>query len=87
MKNRIVLKFFGAFAVLTLIIVFVLNFFVSLKLSNHFEQKISAELKSNAVLVADILEEDLAEGRLEEIQLNGHRQSPSNASAIRPAVS
>ena len=68
MKNKIVLKFFGAFAVLTLIVVFVLNFFVSLRLSDHFEQKISAELKSNAVLVADILENDLVEGKFEEIQ-------------------
>ena len=68
MKNRLVLKFFGAFAVLTLIVVFVLNFFVSLRLSDHFEQKISAELKSNAVLVADILEKDLVEGKFEEIQ-------------------
>jgi len=68
MKNRIVLKFFGAFAVLTLIVVFVLNFFVSLRLSDHFEQKISAELRSNAVLVADILEKDLVEGKFEEIQ-------------------
>ncbi len=68
MKSRIVLKFFGAFAVLTLIVVFVLNFFVSLRLSDHFEQKISAELKSNAILVADILEKDLVEGKFENIQ-------------------
>jgi two-component system phosphate regulon sensor histidine kinase PhoR len=67
MKNRLVLKFFSAFSVLILIIVFVLNFFVSLRLRDHFEQKISAELKSNAVLVADILEEDLAEDKFEEI--------------------
>ncbi len=68
MKNRIVLKFFGAFAALILIVVFVLTFFVSLRLHEHFEQKISAELKSNAVLVGDILHADLVEGRLEEIQ-------------------
>ena len=68
MKNRIVLKFFGAFAALILIVVFVLTFFVSLRLHEHFEQKISAELKSNAVLVGDILHADLIEGRLEEIQ-------------------
>ena len=68
MKNRIVLKFFGAFAVLILIVVFVLNFFVSLRLRSHFEQKISAELKSNAVLVGGILQADLIEGRSEEIQ-------------------
>jgi two-component system phosphate regulon sensor histidine kinase PhoR len=68
MKNRIVLKFFGAFSVLILIVVFVLNFFVSLRLHEHFEQKISAELKSNAVLVGDILQTDFVEGRFEEIQ-------------------
>jgi two-component system phosphate regulon sensor histidine kinase PhoR len=68
MKNKIVLKFFGAFAALILIVVFVLNFFISLRLSDHFEQKISAELKSNAILVADILEKDLVESKFEEIQ-------------------
>ncbi len=68
MKNRIVLKFFGAFAVLTLIVVFVLNFFVSLRLHKHFEQKISAELKSNAVLVGDILQNDLIDDNSEDIQ-------------------
>jgi len=68
MKNRIVLKFFGAFSALILIVVFVLNFFVSLKLQEHFEQKISAELKSNAVLVGDILQTDFVEGRFEDIQ-------------------
>ncbi len=68
MKNRIVLKFFGAFSVLILIVVFVLNFFVSLKLHKHFEQKISAELKSNAVLVGDILQTDFVEGSFDGIQ-------------------
>jgi len=37
MKNRIVLKFFGAFAVLILIVVFVLDFSVSLRLQEYFE--------------------------------------------------
>jgi len=73
MKNRIVLKFFGAFAALILIVVFVLNFFVSFRLSDHFEQKISAELKSNAVLVGDILQTDLIEGRFEDIQRKTRR--------------
>ncbi len=68
MKNRLVLKFFGAFSILILIIVFVLNFFVSLRLRDHFEQKISAELKSNAVLVGDILLTDFVEGKFEDIQ-------------------
>ena len=68
MKNRIVLKFFGALTVLILIVVFVLNFFVSLRLHKHFEQKISTELKSNAVLVGDILRTDLIEGNFEDIR-------------------
>ena len=68
MTNRIVWKFFGAFAVLTLIVVLVLNFFISFKLSENFEQKISKELKSNAILLGDILRDDLLEGRHEEIQ-------------------
>ena len=68
MKNRIVWKFFGAFTVLTLIVVFVLNFFVALKLSDNFEQKISQELKSDAILVADILQADLAESKQGQIQ-------------------
>ena len=73
MKNRIVLKFFGAFAALILIVVFVLNFFVSLRLHKHFEQRITAELRSNAVLVGDILQADLIQGRFEEIQLKTTR--------------
>jgi len=73
MKNRIVLKFFGAFAVLILIVVFVLNFSVSLRLQEHFEQRITAELRSNAILVGDILLADLIIGRFEEIQQQTRR--------------
>jgi two-component system phosphate regulon sensor histidine kinase PhoR len=68
MKNRIVWKFFGAFAVLIIIVVFVLNFFVGLKLSDNFERKISDKLRSNAILVGDILRADLIEGKFEDIQ-------------------
>jgi len=68
MKNRIVWKFFGAFAVLILIVILVLNFFVSLRLSDNFEQKISEELKSSAMLVGEILRDDLLDGSQEEIQ-------------------
>jgi len=68
MKSKIIWKFFGAFAVLTLIVVFVLNFFVSLRLSDNFEQKITTELKSNAILVGDILRDDLLDGNYEDIQ-------------------
>jgi signal transduction histidine kinase len=59
--NKIIWKFFGAFVFLTLIVVFVLYFFVSLKLQNNFEEKITDKLQSNAVLVGDILTGDLLE--------------------------
>ena len=68
MRSRIIWKFFGAFVLLTIIAVFVLNFFVSLKLRDRFEQKISEQLQSNAVLVGVILKDDLIEGRGEDIQ-------------------
>jgi len=68
MKSRIIWKFFGAFIFLTLIVVLVLNFFVSLKLRDNFEQKITEELKSNAILVSDILKTDLLEGQGQIVQ-------------------
>jgi two-component system phosphate regulon sensor histidine kinase PhoR len=68
MTNRIIWKFFLTFALLTLIVVLTLNFFVSLKLSDNFQQKISQELKSNAILVGNILKTDLIEGNYEDIQ-------------------
>jgi len=73
MKNRIVWKFFGAFTLLTLIVVFVLNFFVALRLSDNFEQKISQELKSNAILVGDLLRVGLIDGAHESVQQETER--------------
>lgn len=66
--NKIIWKFFGAFVFLTLIVVFVLYFFVSLKLQDNFELKISEELQSNAILVGDILTGDLLKNKNEDIQ-------------------
>ena len=68
MKSKIAWKFFGAFLFLTLIAVFVLNFFASLKLRDHFEQKISEKLQSNAMLVGNILKRELREASAEDIQ-------------------
>ncbi|MBW7988484.1 MAG: cell wall metabolism sensor histidine kinase WalK [Planctomycetes bacterium] len=68
MMNKIIWKLFSAFVFLTLIVVFVLYFFVSLKLQNNFELKISEELQSNAILVGDILTGDLLENKNEDIQ-------------------
>ena len=68
MKNRIIWKFFGAFAILTLIVVFVLNFFVALKLSENFEKKISEELRSDATLAGDLLQADILSGAHAAVQ-------------------
>jgi len=67
MINRIIWKFFGGFTFLTFIAVFVLSFFVGVKLRDHFEQRISRELRCNAMLVGDILREDLLEEDNQEI--------------------
>ena len=66
--KKIVWKFFGAFAALVLMVIFILYFFVSLKLSDNFEQKISEGLKSNAIIVGEILREDLLNNQMSEIQ-------------------
>lgn len=68
MRHKIIWKFFGAFTLLTLIVVFILNFFVSLKLTDNFEQKITDKLQSNALLAGDILKNDLLQGSQEIIQ-------------------
>ena len=66
--NKIIWKFFGAFVFITLIVVSVLYFFVSWKLQDNFEEKITTELQSNAVLVGDILSGDLLEQKNGNIQ-------------------
>lgn len=68
MISKITWKFFAAFIFLTFVAVFVLNFFVSLKLRDNFEQKITERLQSNAILVGDLLTEDLVGGEHEIIQ-------------------
>lgn len=62
MRRSIIWKFFAACIILTLVAVFVLNFFASLKLRQDFESKISERLRTNALLVADILRGPLQEG-------------------------
>lgn len=68
MARKIIWKFFSAFVFLTLIVVFVLYFFVSLKLQDNYEQKITEKLRSNAILVGDILTGDLLENKTGNIQ-------------------
>jgi signal transduction histidine kinase len=62
MKNSIVGKFMAACVISTFTAVFVLNFFVSLRLRDAVEQKISGKLQSNAILLGEILKEDLHTG-------------------------
>jgi len=68
MRHKIIWKFFGAFIFLTVLAVFVLNFFASLKLRDEFERKITEELQSNAVLVGDILKHELQAADQQAIQ-------------------
>jgi signal transduction histidine kinase len=68
LRSKIIWKFFGAFIFLTLIAVFVLNFFVSLKLRDNFDRKITEKLQSNALLVGEILKKDLLDGNQQTIQ-------------------
>ena len=68
MKTRILYKFFAAFLFLILIATVVLHFFVSLKLRDYYEEKISHELRSNAALTADFFKEYLKEGKHKLIQ-------------------
>ncbi len=68
MVKKIIWKFFGSFVFLTFIVVFVFYFFVSSKLQNNFERKITDELQSNAMLVGDILTGDILENKTEDVQ-------------------
>jgi signal transduction histidine kinase len=68
MRRSIIWKFFAVCIILTLVTVFVLNFFASLKLRRDFEHKISEKLRTNASLVGDILREQLRGGEPKAIQ-------------------
>ncbi|NQU19445.1 HAMP domain-containing protein [bacterium] len=68
MKHRIIWKFLNAYIVLIIVAIFVLNFFVSLKLRDYYELQISERLKDNVVLLSDIVNKDLAERNQEAIQ-------------------
>jgi signal transduction histidine kinase len=68
MRRSIIWKFFAACIILTLVVVFVLNFFASLKLRRDFEHKISEKLRTNAILAGQVLMEQLRAGEPEVIQ-------------------
>jgi two-component system phosphate regulon sensor histidine kinase PhoR len=68
MGNKIIWKFTAAFIALILVSVLILNFFVGLQLKDYYEQKISRDLIASAVLVGDILREDIINESRELIQ-------------------
>jgi len=67
-KNRIVWKFFSAFAALIVIVVLVLNFFISSRLSDDFEHRLSEQLRDDAILVGELLRADVYESNQDDIQ-------------------
>jgi len=68
MSKKIIWKILSAYILMVLIAVIVLNFFVSLKLRDYYELKISEQLKSNAFLIGDILKGDLLNTDLASIR-------------------
>ena len=68
MKSKIIWRFLGVYILLVFVAIFVLNFFVSMKLRDYYEQKISERLSNSTILVADIIKKDLLEGNREVIQ-------------------
>lgn len=67
-KEKIIWKFLGAYILLILIAVFVLSFFVGLKLQDYYEAKIADRLESDAFLVGNILTQDLINNDQNSIQ-------------------
>jgi two-component system, OmpR family, phosphate regulon sensor histidine kinase PhoR len=59
MREKIIWKFLSILVFLIILAVFILNFFVSLKLRDYYEQKITDKLKSNALLIEYILQDEL----------------------------
>ena len=68
MKSKIIWKFFGAYILLILVAIFVLNFLVGLKLRDYYELQISERLKSNALLVGDIVKQSVVDNNRMLIQ-------------------
>ncbi len=68
LKNKIFWKFLSAYILLIVAAIFVFNFFVGLKLESYYEQKISDKLKSNALLVGELLASDILDNDVESIK-------------------
>ncbi len=70
MKKRIIWKFLAAYIPLILIAIFVLSFFVSVRLRDYYEEKISERLLSNAFLLSESLRPVLLDKDQRAIQQN-----------------
>ena len=68
MRVRIIWKFFAAFALLAVITVVILSFFLVVQLRSDVEAKISQRLKSNAVLTGEIFRKPMLEADVPNIQ-------------------
>lgn len=68
MRRSIIWKFFAVCISLTLVTVFALNFFASLELRRDSEHKISEKLRTNALLMGEVLREQLHDGEPKVIQ-------------------
>ncbi|MBU0683274.1 MAG: hypothetical protein KJ864_03175, partial [Candidatus Omnitrophica bacterium] len=75
MRIKIIWKILGAEIFLILIAIFILNFSVTLRLENYYEEKISDKLTSNLLLVRDILKNDLIEKKYDVIQARTEKLS------------
>ncbi len=72
MRNSILWKLFSAFSLITILAVFVLNFFVSLRLRDQFEQKVTEKLQSNAISVGQVIRGELMEGDISQVSREVH---------------
>ena len=68
MKKRIIWRFLLGYIPLILIAIFVLSFFVSVRLRGYYESKISERLLSNAFLLGESLKNELLNNNQQSIQ-------------------
>ncbi|HEB02021.1 MAG TPA: HAMP domain-containing histidine kinase [Nitrospirae bacterium] len=58
----------AAFALLVLLSVIILNFFVGLRLRDYFELKTSERLRTNGILISSLIKDDVLSGNTQAIQ-------------------
>ncbi len=58
----------AAFALLVLLSVIILNFFVGLRLRDYFELKTSERLRTNGILISSLIKDDVLSGNTQAVQ-------------------